>query len=104
MGGEATPNRRLLNKKVLMDFEKPFDLIPEYKRSYSKEILAKKKSKNNLSCPQKSESPIWSGRTDLNRRPLAPEASALAKLRYVPIISFKANAFFTAYALASLLK
>ena len=53
-------NRRLLDKKVFLDFEKPFDLIPYSKSSYNKEILAKKKSKNNLSFPQKSQTQFWS--------------------------------------------
>jgi len=60
VGGEATPNRRLLDRKVFLDFEKPFDLIPYYKSSYNKEILAKKKSKNYLSFSQKSQSQFWS--------------------------------------------
>ena len=30
------------------------------------------------------ESKNWSGRQDLNLRPLAPQASALARLRYAP--------------------
>ncbi len=29
----------------------------------------------------------WSGRADLNRRPLAPHASALTRLRYAPTVS-----------------
>jgi len=53
-------NRRVLDRIVLLDFEKPFDLIPYYKNTYNKEILAKKKSKNNLSFPQKSQCLIWS--------------------------------------------
>jgi len=32
VGGKATLNRRLLDRKVLLDFEKPFDLIPYYKK------------------------------------------------------------------------
>jgi len=28
---EATPNRRLLNRIVIFDFVRPFDLIPKYK-------------------------------------------------------------------------
>ena len=40
-----------------------------------------------------------SGRADLNRRPLAPEASALTGLRYAPIISlyYKFNYYKTKY-------
>ena len=29
---------------------------------------------------------LWSGRADLNRRPPAPKAGALTRLRYVPSI------------------
>ena len=60
MGGFATPNRRLLDRKVFLDFEKPFDLIPYYKSTYGKEFLEEKKSKNRFSFAQKSKSPIWS--------------------------------------------
>lgn len=56
--GKIGTNRRLLDRIVLLDFEKPFDLIPYYKSSYNKEILAKKKLKNHLSFPQKSQSLI----------------------------------------------
>lgn len=33
----------------------------------------------------------WSGRRDLNPRPLAPQASALTRLRYAPTIFGKAD-------------
>lgn len=62
---------------ITLDFEKPFDLIPNYKSIYSKENLEKNKSKNHLFFPQKSQSMIWSGREDSNLRPLGPEPSAL---------------------------
>jgi hypothetical protein len=53
-------NRRLLDRIVFLDFKKPFDLIPYYKRSYEKEIFAKTQSKNfNLSL-KNSQSIIWS--------------------------------------------
>src|SRR5687768_11737622 len=35
--------------------------------------------------PPEGRSEGWSGRRDLNSRPLAPQASALARLRYGPI-------------------
>ncbi|MEW6456365.1 MAG: hypothetical protein AB1410_06605 [Acidobacteriota bacterium] len=54
-------NHRLLDRKIFLDFEKPFDLIPYYKKSYDKEFLGEKMSKNRFSFPQKPESPIWSG-------------------------------------------
>ena len=34
-----------------------------------------------------NNNPHWSGWRDLNPRPLAPKASALAKLRYIPLIT-----------------
>ena len=77
-------NRRLLDRKIIFDFKKPFDLIPYYKSSYEKEILAKTQSKNFNLSPKKSQSNIWSGRTDLNCRPLEPHSSALAKLSHAP--------------------
>jgi hypothetical protein len=48
VGGFATTNRRLLDKKVFLDFEKPFDLIPYYKKSYEKRSRAEAR----LSEPQ----------------------------------------------------
>ncbi len=77
-------NRRLLNRIALLDFKKPFDLIPYYKRSYEKEILAKTQSKNFDFPSEDFPSMIWSGRSDLNRGPLGPKPSALAKLSYAP--------------------
>ena len=53
-------NRRLLDRKALLDFKKPFDLIPEYKSSYEKEILAKTQSKNFDFPSQNPQSQIWS--------------------------------------------
>jgi len=45
---------------VLLDFKKPFDLIPYYERSYEKEIFAKTQSKNFNLFPKNSQSLIWS--------------------------------------------
>jgi hypothetical protein len=47
---------------VLLDFKNPFDLIPYYRRSYEKEILAKRQSKNFNLSGEKRQSIIWSGR------------------------------------------
>jgi hypothetical protein len=55
---------------VLLDFKKPFDLIPYYKRSYEEEIFAKTPSKNFNFPSGNSPSMIWSGRQDLNLWPL----------------------------------
>ncbi len=70
-------NHRLLDRKAFFDFKKPFDLIPYYKRSYDKKVLVENNLKNPSSFSKNSLSNIWSGRCDLNARPLAPEASAL---------------------------
>jgi hypothetical protein len=45
---------------VLLDFKNPFDLIPYYRRSYEKEILAKRQSKNFNLSGEKRQSIIWS--------------------------------------------
>ena len=71
-------NRRLLDRKIILDFKKPFHLILEYKKSYEKENFAQERSKTFSCSSMKTPSQIWSGRLDLNQRPLAPEASALA--------------------------
>mgnify|MGYP001604630505 CR=1 FL=1 len=78
-------NRRLLDRIVLFDFKKPFDLIPQYKSTYEKENFAHERALALL-CPSKTQpSQIWSGRADLNRWPLEPHSSALAKLSHSPI-------------------
>ena len=77
-------NRRLLDKKVILDFKKPFDLSLEYTSIYDKKIFAQKASKNPSFCEENPQCPRWSGRLDSNQRPLAPEASALSQLRYAP--------------------
>ena len=84
-------NRRLLDRIVLLDFEKPFDLIPYYKSTYDKEFSEEKRSKNYFSSPQKSESPIWSGRPDLNRGPQRPERCALNQTAPRPGCIFTAS-------------
>jgi len=53
-------NRRLLNRKIILDFKKPFDLISYYKSSYEKEIFAKTQSKNFNLSTKNSQSLIWS--------------------------------------------
>ncbi len=70
-------NRRLLDRIVLLDFKKPFDLIPYYKRTYDENFLAQKDFKNHSLSSKNTPSLIWSGRCDLNARPLGPEPSAL---------------------------
>jgi hypothetical protein len=53
-------NRRLLNRIALLDFKKPFDLIPYYKSSYDEKLLAQKNSKNCSLSPKNAPSQIWS--------------------------------------------
>jgi hypothetical protein len=45
---------------VLLDFKKPFDLIPEYKSSYDKKVLAQKDFKNPSFSSKIAPSNIWS--------------------------------------------
>jgi hypothetical protein len=53
-------NRRLLDRKITLDFKKPFDLIPYYKRSYDKKVLVENNLKNPSSFPKNSPSQVWS--------------------------------------------
>ncbi len=80
-------NRRLLDRKVLLDFQKPFDLIPYYKSSYEKEIFAENNLKNAGFNPQNPQSLIWSGEWDLNPRPQRPERCTLSQTELSPVIS-----------------
>jgi hypothetical protein len=45
---------------VLLDFKKPFDLIPYYKRSYDEKLLAQKDFKNPSFSLKISQCNIWS--------------------------------------------
>ena len=56
----GTTNRRLLDRKALFDFKRPFDLIPEFKKSYDKEIRPKEELKNSLFSETISRCPTWS--------------------------------------------
>ena len=47
-GAIATANPQLLNRRILLDFEKPFDLISEYKLS-----TARRNATQKNSIPQK---------------------------------------------------
>jgi hypothetical protein len=53
-------NRRLLDRKIILDFKKPFDLIPYYKSSYEKEIFSHKRGKPLLCSSKTQPSLIWS--------------------------------------------
>ena len=78
-------NRRLLDRKMILDFARPFDLIPKYKEICERSPAAGGASEQT-NCPQNSQCLDWSGRPDSNRGLLAPEASALAKLSHAPNI------------------
>ena len=79
-------NPRLLDKRVVGDFARHFELVWKYKGFSAEE--AGQFHQRLASDPNESPECIkWSGRRDLNPRPLAPQASALAKLRYFPIKS-----------------
>jgi len=53
-------NHRLLDRKILLDFKKPFDLIPYYKRTYDEKCLAQKDLRNPSLSAKNSQSQIWS--------------------------------------------
>ena len=53
-------NRRLLDRKIIFDFKKPFDLIPLYKSSYDKKLLMQKDFKNSSLSSKNPQSNIWS--------------------------------------------
>lgn len=69
-------NRRLLNRVVLFDFQKPFDFIPKYKGKFEVASFAPSSAGREIS----SQTPpcfIWSGRLDSNQRLHGPEPCAL---------------------------
>jgi len=53
-------NRRLLDRIALLDFKKPFDLIPEYKSTYNKKVLPQENLKNFSFTSKNPPSQIWS--------------------------------------------
>ncbi len=67
-------NRRLFQKKALLDLVKPFDLIPKYKGENDFAVAPALRGQGSL----KTESLIWSGIRDLNPESHAPKACALA--------------------------
>ena len=56
----GTTNRRLLDKKVILDFKKPFDLTFEYISTYDKKFFAKKDFKNSSFSSENASNPMWS--------------------------------------------
>ena len=79
-------NRRLLDRKLIFDFQKPFDFVPKYTEKCERSpatdgasdlsavALAKAGPTN---CLQNSQCLSWSGMPDSNRRPHSPEPCAL---------------------------
>jgi len=72
-GGFAAPNRRLLDRKLIFDFVRPFDFVPKYKEKCERSPAAGGASEQT-NCPQNSQCLDWSGRQDLNLRHPAPKA------------------------------
>jgi len=50
----------LLDKKVFLDFKKPFDLTLEYISTYDKKFFAKKDFKNSSFSSENASNPMWS--------------------------------------------
>ena len=69
-------NRRLLSRKAEFEFVRPYDLIPKY-RAFCEARPAEGGASEQQIASEFEKSLIWSGRLDLNQRPLAPKASAL---------------------------
>jgi len=59
VGGEATPNRRLLDRKLIFDFQKPFDFVPKYTKKCERSPAAGGASEQT-NCPQNSQCLDWS--------------------------------------------
>ena len=59
-------NRRLLDRKLIFDFQKPFDLIPKYAEKCERSPTAGGASEQTNS-PQNPLSFVWSGYSDSNR-------------------------------------
>ncbi|GIW63077.1 MAG: hypothetical protein KatS3mg090_0903 [Patescibacteria group bacterium] len=76
-------NRLLLNKKIIFDFVRPFDLIPKYKEICERSRASARRSEQSNSS-QNDKCRIWSGRRDSNPRPHAPKACTLNHLSYFP--------------------
>jgi len=52
-GGFAAPNRRLLDRKLIFDFQKPFDFVPKYTEKCERSPAAGGASEQT-NCPQNS--------------------------------------------------
>ncbi len=58
-------NRRLLDRKLIFDFVRPFDLIPKYKE-ICEASRAEGEASKQTSSPRNNESFVWSGCRDSN--------------------------------------
>ncbi|MFN7088923.1 MAG: hypothetical protein ACK4NX_03890, partial [Candidatus Paceibacteria bacterium] len=58
-------NRHLLDRKIIFDFVRPFDLIPKYKE-ICEASRAEGEASEQASSPRNDKSCIWSGRRDSN--------------------------------------
>jgi hypothetical protein len=88
-GGFAAPNRRLLDRKLIFDFQKPFDFVPKYTEKCERSPAAGGASEQT-NCPQNSQCLEWSGCRELNPVPLGPEPSVLP-MNYTPKYLILAN-------------
>ena len=74
-------NRLLENKKVVITWVQPFDILLKYK-----EIAGEEEGQKEMGLATNYiTNPMLSGWQDSNLRPSAPKADALAGLRYTPI-------------------
>ncbi len=56
----GTTNRRLRDKKVILDFKKPFDLTLEYISTYDNKFFAQKDFKNPSFSSENASNSTWS--------------------------------------------
>ena len=73
----APTNRKMLNKTILFDFVRPYDLIPKYMGFCERSSAPAERSEQTLSL-KNSESFVLSGRLDSNQRSSHPKCDALA--------------------------
>ena len=86
-------NRRLLDRKLIFDFVRPFDFVPKYtEKSESRQgginsAPAAGGASEPTNCPQNSQCLDWSGRQELDLLPLGPHPSGLP-MTYAPRFLF----------------
>jgi hypothetical protein len=52
-------NRRLLDRKLIFDFQKPYDFVPKYRAKCERSPASDEKSEP-INCPQNSQCLDWS--------------------------------------------